>query len=92
MLDIEASVGVKDGRPCYNQPKDQKIVMDLPETIEVSRGGVKGNPNWKRPSDRISSLPSARNRYALPSCSSKHKTKRSCPCGPTDMWTRQGHH
>lgn len=51
MSDIGASVGVKDGVPCYNNPADQRIVMDLLEKIDISKGGVAGDPGWSRPSD-----------------------------------------
>jgi hypothetical protein len=51
MPDVGSSVGIKDGTPCYNNPDDQKIVMDLLEKIDSSNGGVMGDPKWKRPAD-----------------------------------------
>jgi len=51
MTDIGFSIGVKDGKPCYNNPDDQKKVMDLLEKIDPSDGGVMGDPKWRRPPD-----------------------------------------
>src|SRR5437016_2774746 len=49
MPDIGSSVGVKDGIPCYNNPGDQKVVMDLLEQIDVADGGLSGDARWRRP-------------------------------------------
>jgi hypothetical protein len=40
MLNIRASVGIANGKPCYNVPSDQQIVQQLLSRIPESQGGT----------------------------------------------------
>ncbi|HLJ49558.1 MAG TPA: hypothetical protein VKU01_26275 [Bryobacteraceae bacterium] len=46
---IGASVGVANGKQCYNVPADQAVVQNLLSQIPASMGGTCGKTNWTTP-------------------------------------------
>jgi hypothetical protein len=46
MPDVHASVGVANGKQCYNVPADQLVVQGLLTKIPVSMGGQLGKTDW----------------------------------------------
>ena len=49
MASITASVGIANGKQCYNVSGDQKVVQDLLSKISTSQGGCQGKTNWAAP-------------------------------------------
>jgi hypothetical protein len=48
MANIKASVGIRNGKQCYNVPADQQIVQQLLDRISVGNGGCEsdGDTGW----------------------------------------------
>jgi hypothetical protein len=49
MPDIKASVGIANGKQCYNITADQEVVQKLLSQIPTSMAGAFGKKDWAQP-------------------------------------------
>jgi hypothetical protein len=53
MPGINASVGIANGKQCYNVPADQVVVQQLLSRIPTGLGGADGKTNWTKPQGKV---------------------------------------